>query len=612
MPGTRETCDGNAISREALAAELDRICESAAFRHSLRHQRFLRHLIDCKIARRHASLREIALGVEFFHRPASSYDPKSDAVVRVEAGRLRQRLDRYYHAEGIAAPLEISLDRGSYMPVFRIRAPAAAAIGAQPSIAVLPLAPATPNAHDRQLAAGITDEIVETLSRLPRLRVLRPDPSTAAELTASSSDALGALKIAWIVRARWSDARPAVLAIEVVAAGNGDSVLVRRIDPSADDALALHQRVRTELLHHLLPLLAMRYGAEVFAPSSLRFAAPTQELAAFDIYQRARYLLKQRDQAVLHTAIEHLETAVRVDPRFSAAWAELATAYVRRRQLVFDAAQRDPGPAKRAAQRAIELDPDAGSAYATLAGLAYVSDFDWTTAAALFERALVASPRDATVRCAFATFLMYSARFEDSLREYDVMQALDPLDAAIRCHKGALYFYWRRYDRAETVLAQAIELCPRDVYAHLLLADSHAQSGRLDENLRASQRLVEIAPSYANSHVYLARALQMLGREKEALATIAGARERFGRGAITEYEEAMLDVARGDVERTLERLEQHALRKANGAHCMVVDPTFAILHDDPRWRSMLARVGLPDLVSSGRVARADRGSDTPG
>jgi hypothetical protein len=59
----------------------------------------------------------------------------------------------------------------------------------------------------------------------------------------------------------------------------------------------------------------------------------------------------------------------------------------------------------------------------------------------------------------------------------------------------------------------------------------------------------------------------------------------------------MLHAARGDVANSLECLERHALRKANGAHCMVLDPTFETLHRDARWQSMLERVGLPDFRS---------------
>src|SRR4029453_4919998 len=129
----------------------------------------------------------------------------------------------------------------------------------------------------------------------------------------------------------------------------------QRIDTAAADALALNQRVRNEMLHCFVPLLASLPGAESRIASHHRSVATTRDLGAFDLYQRARYLLKQRNQALLSKAIAHLETAARLDPGFSAAWSALAFAYVRRRQLVFDAAERAPGPAKHAALRAVEL-----------------------------------------------------------------------------------------------------------------------------------------------------------------------------------------------------------------------------------------------------------------
>ena len=581
------------ITREALAAELGRICESVAFRHSHQHQKFLRYLIDCKLAGRLTALREIALGIDFFRRSASTYDPKVDAVVRVEAGRLRQRLDRYYHAEGAAAAFEISLEKGSYLPTFRLRDPAAIAAGTRPCVAVLPV-PAQSRKHvDAQWAAALTDEIVWTLARLPQLRVLKPDSATAAGVATSPDEARSQHRVLWVVRSQWSDDKRA-LSISVLGTGGDQTLFEQDIDPAATDALTLHRRIRNELLHCFAQLTGVRDGVESGAGFRLAAAAPTRDLDAFDLYQRARYLLRQRNQALLRKAIGYLEDAVRADPSFSTAWAELAGAYARRRQLVFNIAERDPGPAQRAAERAIELDADCGTAYAILAGLAYAVEFDWDKADRLFAQALQASPRDFDVRRTFANFLMFGARFEESLREYDVVQALDPIDPATRCDKGALYFYWRRYDRAETLLTQATEMTPQDVYAWLLLADTSAQWGRPDESLEAAQRMMEIAPTYANSHVYLARALQMLGRGDEAAATMERARARFP-GSITDYEDAMLHIASGDLDSTLACLGRCALRKNNGAHCLVVDPTFAPLYRDPRWRAMLASAGLPDF-----------------
>jgi len=592
------------ITREALAAELNRICESVAFRHSHQHRQFLRHLVDCKLTGRLTALREIALAIEFFRRPASTYDPKVDAVVRVEAGRLRQRLDRYYHGEGAGAPFEISLEKGSYLPTFRLRAPDATLAGAQPCVAVLPLPAASAEQPDLQWAEALTDEIVQTLSRLPHVRVLGPESAVAADVATSPADARAQLKVMWIVRGSWSESEPRAVVLEVVGTAGAESLFIAHLDPSTTDALALHRRVRNELLHCFAELTGIRDGAESGAGFRHSAASPTRDLEAFDLYQRARYLFRQRDQAVLGKAIGYLENAVRVDPAFSTAWAELAGAYARCRQLVFDVAERDPGPAQHAAQRAIELDPNSGTAYAILAGLAYAAEFDWQKADRLFARALEASPRELDVRRAFANFLMFSARFDESLREYDVVQALDPIDPATRCDKGALYFYWRRYDRAEALLTQALEMTPHDIYALLLLADTYAQAGRAEESFEASRRMIEIAPTYANSHVYFARALQLLGREADASATMERARARFA-GSITDYEEAMLHVARGDAESTLACLARCALRKDNGAHCMVVDPTFARLHRDARWRAMLAHAGLPDLSARLEMATSD-------
>jgi hypothetical protein len=111
-----------------------------------------------------------------------------------------------------------------------------------------------------------------------------------------------------------------------------------------------------------------------------------------------------------------------------------------------------------------------------------------------------------------------------------------------------------------------------------------------------------MAPNYANSHVYEARALELLGRGDEATTIMLRARARFDHTAISEYEDAMLHVAHGDSDSALACLERHALRRANGAHCMVVDPTFAVLHRDARWRAMLERVGLPDFSSRIQVS----------
>lgn len=96
---------------------------SAAFRTSPRHRALLRHLVAKALAEDHASLKETVIAVEVFGRPAASFDPKLDTIVRVEARRLRSRLSSYYSSDGRDTPIRIELPVGSYVPLIAGRTP---------------------------------------------------------------------------------------------------------------------------------------------------------------------------------------------------------------------------------------------------------------------------------------------------------------------------------------------------------------------------------------------------------------------------------------------------------------------------------------------------------
>ncbi len=103
-------------SAEQVELSLARVEESASFRTSSRHRALLRYLVDKAQAGDIAALKETVIAVEVLGRPAASFDPKLDSIVRVEARRLRSRLKTYYRGEGRDAPLRIELPVGSYVP----------------------------------------------------------------------------------------------------------------------------------------------------------------------------------------------------------------------------------------------------------------------------------------------------------------------------------------------------------------------------------------------------------------------------------------------------------------------------------------------------------------
>jgi Tol biopolymer transport system component len=110
---------------ERLRTQLRRILDSAAFADAERASSFLRFVVERALEGRSGEIKESVIAVEVLGRNASSFDSKTDPIVRVEAGRLRDRLNSYYHGAGEADRVLISLPKGGYVPEFSERQPPA-------------------------------------------------------------------------------------------------------------------------------------------------------------------------------------------------------------------------------------------------------------------------------------------------------------------------------------------------------------------------------------------------------------------------------------------------------------------------------------------------------
>jgi Tol biopolymer transport system component len=106
------------VSPEAIRAQLNQILTSQEFAHAESLKRFLHHAVEQVLQGRGDRLKEYALGVELFGR-GESFDPRLDPIVRVQAGKLRSRLQQYYSAEGRADQVLIEFPKGGYVPLFR-------------------------------------------------------------------------------------------------------------------------------------------------------------------------------------------------------------------------------------------------------------------------------------------------------------------------------------------------------------------------------------------------------------------------------------------------------------------------------------------------------------
>jgi len=219
------------LSHDLVRTELDRLLRSPQFSGSERLSKFVKFVVEKTLAGESNDIKEYLIATEVYRR-GELYDPKTDSIVRVEASRLRRKLNEYYQSAGRPAPIQFDLPKGSYVPTFSCRPAEApvtreapvtitqtAAISVSPdprpalpsgsnlpklaaaavallvlasaawwftkrpsaatgphvlpvtSVAVLPLVNLSPDPQDATLADGLTEAITNTLSQSSALRV---------------------------------------------------------------------------------------------------------------------------------------------------------------------------------------------------------------------------------------------------------------------------------------------------------------------------------------------------------------------------------------------------------------------------------------------------------
>ena len=255
--------DDAAVPAEAVRAELERVLASKGFQSAGRLSRLLRHVTEKTLAGDADQLKEYTVGVEVFDRD-TSYDPRLDAIVRVEAGRLRSRLDEYYANGGVAHEIRIELPRGAYVARFTRRTPPsttptpaavpdvtvrprrsravlslvaggiAIVIGllalwmwrpqpARPAVAVLPFSEYSNGSNAAGVAARLNDDVTSELARLARVDVVSHTSATQfAGARKPLRDIAAALHADFVVEAT------------VTAEENGIKVVARIVDAATD------------------------------------------------------------------------------------------------------------------------------------------------------------------------------------------------------------------------------------------------------------------------------------------------------------------------------------------------------------------------------------------
>ncbi len=309
--------------------QLSRMFASPVFSQADRQTRFLRYVVDETLADRGGKLNQYTIAIEVFDRD-EKFDPAIDAIVRVEAARLRAKLREYYPADGKNDPVLIDMPKGSYAVKIDFGGPTlSGALDEQdatptnladtPGIAVLPFDNLSSDPDQEYFADGITEDLITDLSRLSGLPVIaRHSVFTYKNAPAKVQQIGRDLQVRYLLEGSVQKSGDRVrITTQLIDSESGDHLWVERYDRKLDDIFAVQDDVVRQIVQSLEVKLS---GSEHTYLSRMG----RRNVEAYD------FLLRGQEKFWMFTRENNAEArqlfscAINVDPGYSDAHAWLA------------------------------------------------------------------------------------------------------------------------------------------------------------------------------------------------------------------------------------------------------------------------------------------------
>ncbi|HEV3471440.1 MAG TPA: hypothetical protein VG148_19090 [Pyrinomonadaceae bacterium] len=455
------------------------------------------------------------------------------------------------------------------------------------SLAILPLANETGEPQAEYLSDGITESIINSLSQLPRLRVV--PRATVFRYKGRDADPLEVgreLNVRAVVTGRvMLVGELLVVSAELVDVALESQVWGDRYRHKHEDIFTLQERISEEISAKL----RLRLSGEDRRRLKKRY---TQNAAAYDLYLKGRYFLNKRTTEWIRRGIEHFQRAIELDPGFALAHAGLADAYA---FLASSTGEQPPAEvyplAERAALKALELDDTLAEAHTSLGFFRLLYEWDFPRAESHFRRAVELQPSYANAHDGYSFYYKATGQHERAVRACREMQKLDPLSLFAAVSLAWAFYFARRYPEAAEQNRRALELDPRFIFAHWSLGLTLAQQGLFDEATEALERAVEHSGGGLTFKGHLGYVYALAGRRREAELLIeefdALSRARY----VPAYYTAIIRLGLGEHDRALDWLARAFEERTGFLAFLRVEPMFDPLRDDPRFKELEQRIG---------------------
>src|SRR2546423_10303874 len=421
----------------------------------------------------------VALGFPIALVIAWAFEMTPEGIKRTEDIRRDEKLPQWSRRKFAAFILAVVIGAAALLgyQVFRTK-PRSEPVS-EKSIAVLPLVNQSGDANQEYFSDGLSEELINGLGKISELRVIGRNSSFHFKGKTDDSRAIGqALGVANLLEGSVRKAGDRVrIGLQLVNAADGSQRWSETYDRELKDIFAIQEEIAKAVADLLRVTLLGGAPAISSRPSN-------ESLGAYNAFLQAKFSFDKGSSEGATEAIEFLDEAVRLDPKY-------AEAYVlKARALYFIALPEGPlgrgnfEKARAAASAALALSPNLPGAHSAMA---YINTFaDWNFAAADAELAGVRE-KDPTVVNAKAVLRLIQGRLEEALGLCEEAVKLDPLHAAYHANLGNILASLGQLEEAGAAYRKALELQPTTRNVHLSLSIVAIRKGKLDAALREAE-----------------------------------------------------------------------------------------------------------------------------
>ncbi len=470
--------------------------------------------------------------------------------------------------------------------VGRLSAPnsgASPAVLPEKSIAVLPFENQNRDPDTDYLCDGIPESIINSLSELPKLKVMSRNSVFHYKGKEADAQTVGKeLKVQTLLTGRVRQRGDSLtIGVELINAQDNSQLWGQQYSRKLADVFAVQEEIAKEVSDKLRLKLT---GTE----KEQLAKRPTENLKAFQYYMQGRAAAQRRTNADLLASVSYYEKALQEDGKYALAYAGLADAYANLGYYGSIAPIEGRRKAEEAARKALELDDKLAEAHAAL-GLAYIgfAPSNFSIGDKELGHAIELSPNLAVAHYDLGLSFIRQGRLDEASAELMKARTLDPLSSVIARAVVIPYYFKRDYGRAFELLRQANELGP--ALSATWEIGLFIRSGSIKEAFAEIEKAKDARRNdplliYSAGMAYAAS-----GKQAEALQSIKELEAIAGSSLSTAHWIAKIYATLNDKENAFSWLERGLATGALGVFYKD-EPVWDPIRDDPRFEELVGKM----------------------